>query len=332
MLDRRTFLRQMALLAASSSAVSAVANSDKLGAVLPTRVMGRTGEKITAFTLGGAHVTRAESENMSEKLIETAIELGCRSFDNARKYGDGNSEILYGRYLTPKYRDQVFLTTKTQARTRQEARVELETSLRNMKTDHLDLWQIHGIRSIEDVEMRWENGVVEEFIKARDEGLTRYIGFTGHSNYRAHLRLLELLKKDGLQMDSCLMPMNLVDPHYDSFIINVLPELIEQGYGVFAMKTMAHGNLVGVDPFGKAIAREDREETLTDVGITAKDLHHYVYSLPATSLISGCLFDREVRENIGNLTSYKGMDAEERDALLARSSPFQGRAKEYYKV
>jgi len=332
MLDRRTFLRQMTLLAASSSAVSAFAGSDKLGTVLPTRVMGRTGEKITAFTLGGAHVTRAESESMSQKVIETAIELGCRSFDNARFYGEGRSEILYGKYLTPKYRDHVFLTTKTQARTRQEARVELETSLRNMKTDHLDLWQIHNIRSVEDSETAWGNGVVEEFMKARDEGLVRYIGFTGHRSYKGHLRLLELLKGAGMQMDTCLMPMNLVDPHYDSFIVNVLPKLLEEEYGVFAMKTMSHGNLVGIDKFGKTVPRKDREETLIDIGITKKNLHHYVYSLPVTSLLSGCLFDYEVRENIGNLTNFTGMDALERDALLAKTAPYKGRTNEYYKA
>lgn len=322
----------MTLLAASSSAVSAMTSSDKLGRVLPTRVMGKTGQRITAFTLGGAHVTRSESESMSQKLIETAIEYGCRSFDNARFYGDGRSEVLYGKYLTPKYRDHVFVTTKTAKRTRQDVREELEISLRSMKLDYLDLWQIHNLVSAEDAETIWENGVVEEFMKARDEGLVRYIGFTGHRSYKGHLRLLELLKNGGLQMDTCLMPMNLVDPHYDSFIVNVLPELLDQGYAVFAMKTLAHGNLVGVDKFGKDVPREDRNETLTDVGITAKDLHHYVYSLPITSLISGCLFDREVRENIGNLINYTGMDVEERDALIARSARFQGREYEYYKA
>ncbi|GAB5559019.1 MAG: aldo/keto reductase [Synoicihabitans sp.] len=322
----------MAILAASSSALPVTASSDKFGPVLPSRTMGRTGEKITAFTLGGAHVTRAENETMSEKLIETAMELGCRAFDNARKYGNGNSEILYGKYLTPKYRDYAFITTKTHARTRKDARIELETSLRNMKLDYLDLWQIHNIRSVEDAETAWENGVVDEFLKAKDEGLTRYIGFSGHRSYLGHLRFLELMKKGGVRMDSCLMPMNLVDPHYDSFIVNVLPELLEQEYGVFAMKTMAHGNLVGVDPHGKIIPRADREETLTDVDITKKDLHHYIYSLPVTSLVSGCLFDSEVRENIGNLTNYTGMNVDERDQLLARSAPFQGRDKEYYKA
>lgn len=332
MLDRRTFLRQMAVLAASTSALPSIAGSDKLGATLPTRTMGKTGEKITAFTLGGAHVTRAENEAMAQKVIETAMEFGCRSFDNARKYGNGNSEILYGKYLTPKYREYAFITTKTHARTRKDAREELEISLRNMKLDYLDLWQIHNIRSVEDAETAYENGVVDEFLKAKDEGLTRYIGFSGHRSYLGHLRFLELMKKGGVRMDSCLMPMNLVDPHYDSFIVNVLPELLEQEYGVFAMKTMAHGNLVGVDTHGKVIPRADREETLTDVDISKKELHHYIYSLPVTSLVSGCLFDYEVRENIGNLANYTGMDVNQRDQLLARSEPFQGRGKEYYKA
>ncbi|MGJ8650980.1 MAG: aldo/keto reductase [Opitutaceae bacterium] len=332
MMDRRTFLRRMAAFAAASSALNAESRPDSLGAVLPTRALGRTGEQITAFTLGGAHVGRAESEAMAQKLIETAMELGCRSFDTARAYEKGLSEERYGRYLSPKYRDKVFIGTKTHGRTRDAVRKDLEASLRSMKVDHIDLWQIHNIRSVKDAETAFENGVVEEFYKAREEGLVRHIGFTGHRNYLAHLRFLELLKEHGTPMDTCLMPMNLVDPHYDSFIVNVMPKLIEENYGIFAMKTFAHGNLIGVDRFGKEVAKEARKENPTDANITPRDMHHYIYSLPVCSLVSGCLFDKEVRENIANLSNFKGMTAKDRDALIAKTSPFQGRTFEYYKA
>ncbi|MEN8661424.1 MAG: aldo/keto reductase [Lentimonas sp.] len=332
MIDRRTFLRQLAALAATSSVASAFTESDKLGKLLPTRMLGRTGQKISAFTLGGAHVTRAETELMSQKLIETAIELGCRSFDTARKYGEGRSELLFGKYLTPKYRDQVYIGTKTLKRTGPEVREELELSLRSMKLDYIDLWQVHSIRSAEDAEAIWNQGAIEEFLKAKQEGLVRHIGFTGHRDYRAHLRLLELLKAGGVQMDTCLMPINLVDPHYDSFITNVIPKLLQENYGIFAMKTFAHGKLIGVDKFGHKVVRETRNEVPTDTGITMKEMHDYVYSLPVTSLTSGCLFDSEVRQNIGNLTSFKGMTAAERDTLIARSTPFKGHEFEYYKA
>ena len=331
MIDRRTFLRQMATLAATSPFLNAESISDSLGQLLPTRAMGRTGQQITAFTLGGAHMERAATDAMSQKVIETAIELGCRSFDTARRYGEGNSEILYGKFLIPKYRDQVYIGTKTHHRTREGAREELEISLRNMKLDYLDLWQIHSLKSVEDAETILENGLIDEFMKAREEGLVRHIGFTGHRSYKAMLRLLELMKERGLQMDSCLMPMNLVDPHYDSFIVNVLPKLLEEEYGVFAMKTFCHGNLVGRDRYGAVVPREKREEVPTDSGITTKDMHHYIYSLPVCSLVSGCLFDSEVKENIGNLANFKGMTAESRDALIAKASPYQGQEYEYYK-
>ena len=332
MIDRRKFLRQMATLAATSPFLNAQSMSDSLGPLLPTRAMGRTGQQITAFTLGGSHMEKAASDAMSQKVIESALELGCRSFDTARGYGDGNSEILYGKFLTPKYRDQVYIATKTHMRTQAGAREELEISLRNMNLDYIDLWQMHSIRSEEDAVNILENGLIDEFMKARQEGLVRHIGFTGHRSYKAHLRLLELMEERGLHMDSCLMPMNLVDPHYDSFIVNVLPKLLEADYGVFAMKTFCHGNLVGRDRFGADVPRDDRREVPTDSGITTKDMHHYIYSLPVCSLVSGCLFDTEVRENIANLANFEGMSAKTRDALIAKASPYQGSAYEYYKM
>lgn len=331
MIDRRTFLRQMATLAATSPFLNAESISDRLGVLLPTRAMGRSGNQITAFTLGGAHMERAATDAMSQKIIETAIELGCRSFDTARRYGEGNSEVLYGKFLTPKYRDQVFIGSKTHHRTREGAREELEISLRNMKLDYLDLWQIHSLKSVQDAETIMENGLIDEFMKAREDGLVRHIGFTGHRSYKAMLRLLELMKERGLQMDTCLMPMNLVDPHYDSFIVNVLPQLLEEEYGVFAMKTFCHGNLVGRDRYGVVVPREMRQEVPTDSGITTQDMHHYIYSLPVCSLVSGCLSDAEVNENTGNLANFKGMNADSRDALITKASPYQGKEYEYYK-
>lgn len=329
--DRRAFLKTLAASAAALPLSQAEETSDKLGNPLPTRPLGRTGETITAFTLGGAHVVRAENETVSEQLIETAIECGVRSFDNAQQYGRGQSEILYGKYLTPKYRDHIYLTTKTQAKDKASARKELESSLRNLKTDRLDLWQIHSIVSADDVDKRWENGVIDEFLKAREEGLVRHIGFTGHSSPAAHLHLIKRLRKEGILFDTCLMPMNLVDPHWDSFIVQILPELLKDNYAIFAMKSLAHGNMLAAEPRNNPTPKVEGIGTIVDTGLKVVDMHRYVYSLPVCSLISGCLKPHEVKENTTNLRNYRPLGNEERDQLLARAKPFAGNTMEYYK-
>lgn len=331
MTDRRTFLRTMAASAAAGSFASAESQSDKVGKTLPTRPLGATGEQITAFTLGGFHVAKAKSEKESARLLERAMELGVRGFDNARQYSGGNAEVLYGKYLTPKYREQIYLTTKTTERTAKGARAELEQSLKAMKVDHVDLWQIHGIGSAKDVDTRIENGVLDEFLKAREEGKTRHLGFTGHSSYLAHLHMLKRLRDLGHKLDTCLMPMNLVDPHYDSFITNVLPELQKDNYAIFAMKTLAFGRMLGAGP---QELRKSRGETksMETVGIGVKEMQHYVYSLPVCSLISGCESAGELEENIAIFHAYNGLNEEERDELLVKAKPFSGRIMEHYKV
>ncbi|MEM9080702.1 MAG: aldo/keto reductase [Verrucomicrobiota bacterium] len=338
MTDRRAFLKTLAASAAATSFVHAKPKSDKLGPLLPTRKIGRLDEEICVYTLGGSHVRKAGIAQFggeiktTEALIEKSIELGVRAFDTARGYGQGESEQFYGRFLTPRYRDHIYLTTKTGASDGAKVRSHLEDSLRWMKTDVIDLWQIHSIMSPQDVDNRWKNGVIDEFLKARDEGKVRHIGFTGHVSTKAHLHMLKRLRDEGIKLDTCLMPMSLVDPHYDSFITEVLPELLKDGYGVFAMKTMAHGRLLGTDN-GKPIDlfTESLGTTPVKAGLTARHMHHYAYSLPICSLCSGCMTIADLEENIQNLKAYKGMDNEERDRLLALAKPFAGPETERWK-
>lgn len=305
--------------------------SDQLGQLLPTRKVGRANEKVTIFTLGGSHVKDATNERESQAIIEKAIEMGVRSFDNAQNYGRGLAERLYGKFLTPKYREHIFLTTKTSKSTAKEARAELEKSLRQMKTDHLDLWQIHAIGSERDVDNRLENGVLDEFLKAREEGKARYLGFTGHTSYKAHLHMLKRLKERGIQLDTCLMPMNLVDPHYDSYILNVLPALLKEDYGIFAMKSLAFGRMLGAGPESMN-RRLGKPTSLETVGIGVKEMHHYAYSLPVCSLCSGCDSAALVAENVGYARQYRGMDNAVRDELIAKAKPFAGPKMEHYKA
>ncbi len=272
------------------------------------------------------------SDKIAQEIIETAIEVGVRSFDNARNYGSGNAEELYGKFLTPRFRDHVFLTTKTSKGTSREVREQLEESLRAMKTDRIDLWQIHSIKTPEDVDQRFDNGVVDEFFKAKEEGKVRYIGFTGHTSYLAHLHLLQRLRDRGLKLDTCLMPMNLVDPQYHSYIVNVLPELLKEDYGVFAMKTMAGGTFFGRPPAsGSGRSPKKRPSLAKETGLTAQDMHRFVYSLPICSLVSGCDSEVHVRKNVATLLENTKLDEKAREELVAKAKPHAGKDYEYYK-
>ena len=144
--NRRTFIKKTATVAAFSMLAewaSALPVKDKLGEILPQRQLIRNGEKVTSFCLGGYHLGFIEKASDAERMIERSIELGVRFFDNARRYVDGRAEEYMGRFLTPKYRDKVFLMTKAPAKTGDGVRQMLDESLKALNTDYVDLWQIH---------------------------------------------------------------------------------------------------------------------------------------------------------------------------------------------
>ncbi len=315
---RREFLR-----AASAAAVLFPTllrgEIDKLGPLLPQRPLGITGEKVTAMGLGGHHVGVAKDEKIAEALIERAMERGIRLFDNAADYQRGLSETYYGKFLTPKYRDIVFITTKSSRTTAKEVRKEFDDSLRRMKTDRIDLWQLHTFVSVDDVKKRIENGVVEVFLEMREKMKARYIGFTGHTSQEALCYFLDHCKKLGYQMDTCLMPVNLADPHYDSFLINVLPKLQGQNVALIAMKSMVFGRIF-----------EHAEKTAPGI-ITPKNLHEYVYSLPVACMLSGCETVEQIDENTAILRNFKEMTEERRNELVAAVEAISGKGLEFYK-
>ncbi len=329
MSTRRDFLKSMGALAAAP-ALSASPPSDPLGALLPTRPLGRTGVDVTAFCLGGAHMELAADEKTSQEVIETAIACGVRFFDSARTYGRGRADTLYGKFLTPKYREHVRIMSKSTGTTRANVVADLEASLRDMKTDHLDLWQIHSLQSPEDVDNRIRDGVLDAFLEERAKGRVKHIGFTGHCSHKAHLHLLAQLKSRGLELETCQMPMNLVDPHYDSFITNVLPELLERRYGVLAMKTLVYGRLLGAGPDHLRKAHGPTRNLL-EHGFALSDLLGYVLSLPVCSLVSGCTSAAMVRENTAIVRDFRPMTVQQRNALLARTGADAGAKMEYYK-
>jgi aryl-alcohol dehydrogenase-like predicted oxidoreductase len=336
MKNRREFIKSSALLGVFTMLhqwASALPSTDSFGSILPTRRLIRNGEKVTAFCLGGWHFGNVAETTEAERMVEICMDQGVRFYDTARGYQRGGSEERMGQLLVPKYRDQIFIMTKSHARTGEQAREHLDLSLRALKTDQLDLWQIHTITTPEDVDQRIANGVLDVFLEAKEKGKTRYIGFTGHQSPHTLLYFLNILEERGLTMDTCQMPLNVLDPNFESFQKQVLPVLLEKEYGVIAMKTMSGGSMMGkrIDTTPEWIKTDMIPDMVRETGITPAQLHQYVYSLPASSLVSGCTTLAELEHNIGVLQNYKNLGSSEMQRLEELVKPYAGLIVENYK-
>ena len=327
MTSRRKFIRILTGVAAGTIipfpvfSASASNQSDRWGELLPLRNFGDTGEKVTMLGLGGFHVGKQDDAG-AQRLIETAIEGGIRYFDTAESYQRGGSEEKLGKFLVPKYRDEIFLMTNRKAVTGPAAQNDLEASLRRLKTDQLDLWLIHSVNSVRDVEDRIKEGVLDVFLKAKKEGKTRHIGFSGHVTPEAHKRLLEISP----DMEACMLPVNLVDPGYNSFIKEVIPVLQQKHKGIIAMKTLAGGGFFGGGFEGMA----HQQERVMDY-ISVKDAIHFAFSMPVSVLVSGPDNAEMLKEKIGFARSYSGMDEQKAEELISRVAKFANTRVEYYK-
>jgi len=334
--SRRKFIKKAGIVAALSLIAdwaSANPETDKWGEILPQRNLTRDGQKVTAFCLGGYHLGFIENPADAERMIERSIELGVRFYDNARKYVDGRAEEYMGKYLTPKYRDQIFLMTKAPGRTGAEVRQMLDESLKALNTDYVDLWQIHTFTTPEDVDARLKAGVLDAFLEAKQKGKARYIGFTGHQNPKTHLYFLKKLDELGIEMDTCQMPLNVCDPSFESFQHHVLPVLLEKKYGVLAMKTMAGGSMMGgrIDTTPKNIETKDIPDVVALTELTYANLHQYVYSLPVSSLVSGCLRISDLESNVKVLKDMKKLSDADMKKLEGYAAPYAGLIVENYK-
>ena len=329
--NRRVFLQKLAgLTAGIMLPKSGLPNEmnpphDRLGEILPKRKLGRTGEYVTMLGVGGYHIGWT-TEKDAQNVIEAAIEGGIRFFDTAEAYDNGGSETRYGKYLTPKYRESIFLMTKTQAKDAKSARQDLEDSLRRMKTDHLDLWQMHSLFTPEDVDTRVQNEVLDVLLEAKKSGKVRYIGFTGHQNPAAHLRMLEATKKSDI-FDTCQMPVNVLDPSYHSFIEQVMPELMKRNMGLLAMKTLADGRFFSE----KKEAGWKTDKPLVPNELSIKEALYFAWSLPVSVLITGAENETFIREKIELARNFKKMGEKERNGLINKVAAYADGKIEYFK-
>ncbi len=284
---------------------------------VPQRILGRTGERVSAIGLGGWHLGLPQvGEALSHRIVRAAIDRGITFMDNSWDYNDGTSELRMGAALEDGYRDRVFLMTKIDGRSREEATRQLEESLRRLKTDRIDLVQHHEVIRYDDPHRIFdEEGANRALVDARDAGKLRYIGFTGHKDPHIHLHTLHIAREHGFLFDAVQMPLNVMDAHYRSFERQVLPRLVEEGIGVLGMKPMANGIIL-------------RSNT-----VSARECLRYALTLPTSVVITG-IDSMDVLDQACDVAgTFAPYTEAELDGLLARTAEASRRgAFEPFKV
>jgi aryl-alcohol dehydrogenase-like predicted oxidoreductase len=276
---------------------------------IPTRVLGSTGEKVSCIGMGGAHVARGLDAAGAARLIHEAIDRGITFMDNSWDYNDGKSEQYMGAALAQGgYRDRVFLMTKVDGRDKKTATDQLDESLKRLKTDRVDLWQFHEIiRSNDPTRIFEPDGAFEAALEAKLAGKIRYIGFTGHKKPAIHLEMLAVAEQHGWTPDTVQMPVNVLDPHFDSFINLVMPELVAKNIGVIGMKTFGDGHIF--DAVTKAKLA------------TPAEMLRFSLSQPTSVVVTGINTQELLDQAIDVATGFTPMTPAEMDAILARTRP-----------
>src|SRR5215204_2531332 len=278
---------------------------------MPVRSLGRTGVKVSLIGLGGWHLGfKSIDEELATRIIRTAINNGINFMDNCWDYSDGASEKRMGKALQDGYRERVFLMTKIDGRTKQDATKQLDESLKRLQTDHIDLVQHHEILRYEDPHRIFdEEGANAALVEAREAGKISFIGFTGHKDPRIHLHMLEVARENGFQFDAVQMPLNVMDAHYRSFEKMVLPELVAQNIGVLAMKTLGNGTIL---------------ESKT---VTAIECLQYAMNLPASVVITGCQSMEDLEQALAAARTFKPMTTDQVRSILDKTAEAASRGK-----
>jgi predicted aldo/keto reductase-like oxidoreductase len=303
---RRTFLSTSAVAGLGAFAWGTGNVQAKAGDI-PKRTLGKTGEQLTIVGQAGGRFPLCTFDEAKAVTLR-AYELGINYFDTARIYWDGKSEEVYGAVLPP-FRKNIFLTTKSPQRSRQGAEADLTASLRALKTDHVDLWQIHQVSTMDEVEQIFApGGAIEAFEAAKKAGKCRFIGFTGHHDPKVHLAMLK--KYD--HYDTILMPLHAADPGYESFEKNVLPVAVARGMGIQGMKSTANAKLL------QALA--------------LKDCLSYVLSLPVHCVALGCTTIGQVEDDVRIAQEFRPLDEAGLDLLRERAGKLKGPQLEDWKI
>jgi aryl-alcohol dehydrogenase-like predicted oxidoreductase len=285
-----------------------------MATTIPLKDFGKTGVKVSALGLGGHHLGSAKDEQTAVEIVHRAVDGGVTFYDCCWEYNRGKSEDWLGKGLKGR-REKVFLMTKvcTHGRDGALATQMLEQSLRRLQTDHLDLWQIHGVSFQNDPALFMRTrGAAEALNKAKKDGKVRFLGFSGHKDPDIHLAMLDT----GFPFDAVQMPLNPFDANFFSFEQKVLPRLNQQGIAPLAMKPICgHG-----DPIQKGV-------------FTAEELLRYSMSLPVATTLTGVENLEILAQNLAIAQNFTKMSDSEMQALRERAKPYAGDGRfELYKV
>lgn len=274
--------------------------------MIPKRSLGKTGVEVTRIGLGGEGVLRTFGrEREAREVIARALELGITYCESARAYS--GSESYYGLALGER-REEIFLASKSHDRTATGARRHLETTLANMQTDWLDLWQVHDVRSEADLaEIFGPGGAIEAFDRAKREGAVRFVGVTGHQDPAILLKAFDLY-----DFDTVLMPVNPAEPAHLSFLDTVLPAARRRNMGVVGMKVLCRG--LGLRVPG--------------CGLEAPWIR-YSLAQEVSTIVIGCDDPQQVERNVA-AAAAEPMTAAERREMEATVAPY-ARELMYYK-
>jgi aryl-alcohol dehydrogenase-like predicted oxidoreductase len=282
---------------------------------IPMRPLGKTGAQVSVLGVGGHHLGQASSEDEAERIVHGALDAGLNFFDNCWEYHNGKSEVWLGRALSGK-RDKAFVMTKvcTHGRDGDLALQMLEQSLRRLRTDHLDLWQVHGVAFDNDPQRAFKSGgVMEAMDKAKQQGKVRFVGFTGHRDPSIHLKMLSY----NYPFDTVQMPLNCFDATFRSFERQVLPELVKRGIACLGMKPLT----------GKGAPIKANV-------VTPDEMLRYAMSLPGVAVtITGMESMDRLTQNLAIARGFKTLDAKAMQAIRNKcASPAGDGRFELYKV
>jgi uncharacterized protein len=253
---------------------------------MPARPLGRTGHDVRLFSLG-AQATLEQPDRLDEAvaIIERALDLGVNYIDTAPAYGRGISLRYLGEVL-PARRSEVFLASKTHARTRDDSWRLLELNLELLRTDVLDLWQLHNVMTLEQVDQLFApGGALQALIEAKEQGLVRHLGISGHHDPAPLMKAIR-----DFDFDVILMALNPTDPHLHPFATELLPLANEKGMGVVAMKLACRGRIF-------------RPGGLTSM----RDSMHYTLSHPISTVIIGVDDVAQLEENVASAADFQPM-------------------------
>jgi aryl-alcohol dehydrogenase-like predicted oxidoreductase len=272
---------------------------------IPLRPFGKTSARVSAFGLGGHHLGAATDEQTAIEIVHRAIDGGVTFFDCCWEYNRGKSEDWLGKGLKG-LRDKTFLMTKvcTHGRDASLAIQMLEQSLRRLQTDHLDLWQVHGVSFPNDPDLFIRpGGAAEALEKAKKDGKVRFVGFTGHKDPDIHLAMIQT----GFPFDAVQMPLNPFDANFHSFEKKVLPVLREKGIAPLGMKPICgHG-----EPVQKGV-------------FTAEQMLRYAMSLPVATTITGVADLGIFEQNLKIAQGFTPLSEAEMQSLRERAKPYAG--------